>query len=74
MATSMQAHPKVFSELFVAMIHVGENTGQLDNAFKRLSDILELERETRRRLSQAMRYPIFVMIALLAALMVVNFL
>lgn len=73
MATSMQAHPKVFSELFVAMIHVGENTGQLDNAFKRLSDILELERETRRRLSQAMRYPIFVMIALLAALMVVNF-
>jgi len=74
MATAMQAHPKVFSELFIAMIHVGENTGMLDDAFKRLSEILELERDTKRRLKQAMRYPMFVMIALLAALMVVNFL
>lgn len=74
MATAMQAHPKVFSELFVAMIHVGENTGMLDDAFKRLSEILELERDTKRRLKQAMRYPTFVVIALLAALMVVNFL
>jgi len=74
MATAMQAHPKVFSELFIAMIHVGENTGMLDDAFKRLSEILELERDTKRRLKQAMRYPTFVVIALLAALMVVNFL
>ncbi|MCM0610893.1 type II secretion system F family protein [Marinobacter sediminum] len=74
MATAMQAHPKVFSELFIAMIHVGENTGMLDDAFKRLSEILELERDTKRRLTQAMRYPTFVMVALLAALMVVNFL
>ncbi len=74
MATAMQAHPKVFSDLFIAMIHVGENTGQLDDSFKRLSDILELERDTKRRLKQAMRYPTFVVIALFAALMVVNFL
>ena len=74
MATAMQAHPRVFSDLFIAMIHVGENTGMLDDAFKRLSSILELERDTRRRLKQAMRYPTFVMVALLAALMVVNFL
>lgn len=74
MATAFQAHPSVFSDLFVAMIHVGENTGRLDDAFKRLSDILELERDTKRRLKQAMRYPTFVVTALLAALMVVNFL
>ncbi|MBW4936500.1 type II secretion system F family protein [Marinobacter sp. F4206] len=74
MAAAMQAHPGVFSELFVAMIHVGENTGMLDDAFKRLSEVLELERDTRRRLKQAMRYPTFVVVALLAALMVVNFL
>jgi MSHA biogenesis protein MshG len=74
MATAMQAHPKVFSDLFIAMIHVGENTGQLDDAFKRLSEILELERDTKRRLKQALRYPTFVVIALFAALMVVNFL
>jgi len=71
---ALQAHPKVFSGLFIAMIHVGENTGMLDDAFKRLSEILELERDTSRRLKQAMRYPTFVIIALLAALMIVNFL
>lgn len=74
MATAMQAHPAVFSDLFIAMIHVGENTGMLDDAFKRLSDILELERDTKRRLKQALRYPMFVVVALFAALMVVNFL
>lgn len=74
MATAMQAHPRVFSDLFIAMIHVGENTGMLDDAFKRLSEILELERDTKRRLKQAMRYPLFVVVALFAALMVVNFL
>ena len=74
MATAMQAHPSVFSDLFIAMIHVGENTGMLDDAFKRLSNILELERDTKRRLKQALRYPMFVVIALFAALMVVNFL
>lgn len=74
MATAMQAHPGVFSDLFVAMIHVGENTGMLDDAFRRLSEILELERDTKRRVKQALRYPIFVIVALLAALMVVNFL
>ncbi|MDX1636216.1 MAG: type II secretion system F family protein, partial [Marinobacter sp.] len=63
MATAMQAHPKVFSELFIAMIHVGENTGQLDDAFKRLADILELERDTKRRVKQALRYPTFVVVA-----------
>ncbi|WP_404368088.1 type II secretion system F family protein [Marinobacter sp.] len=74
MATAMQAHPKVFSDLFIAMIHVGENTGQLDDAFKRLGEILTLERDTKRRMKQALRYPTFVVVALLAALMVVNFL
>ncbi|QSP96031.1 type II secretion system F family protein [Marinobacter salinisoli] len=74
MATAMQAHPKVFSELFIAMIHVGENTGMLDDAFRRLSEILELERDTKRRMKQALRYPTFVVVALLSALMVVNFL
>lgn len=33
LSTALNQHPKVFSPLFVAIIHVGENTGQLDNSF-----------------------------------------
>ncbi len=73
LATSMQAHPDIFNDMFISMVHVGENTGQLEDAFKQLSESLELERDTRRRLKQATRYPIFVVVALSIALMIVNF-
>ncbi|KZZ81829.1 hypothetical protein A3767_24975 [Oleiphilus sp. HI0133] len=72
LASSMQAHPKVFSELFISMIHVGENTGQLEEAFHQLSENLELERDTRKRVKQATRYPTMVLSAIFIALFIVN--
>jgi MSHA biogenesis protein MshG len=72
MAVSLNAHPKVFSTLFISMISVGENTGQLDQAFKQLSGYLEMERETRKRIKQATRYPLFVLSAMGVALVVIN--
>lgn len=68
----MQAHPKVFSSLFVAIIHVGENTGQLEEAFLQLANYFELELETRKRIKTAMRYPSFVMIAIGIAMVILN--
>ena len=72
MAVSLNAHPKVFGTLFISMISVGENTGQLDQAFRQLSVYLELERETRKRIKQATRYPMFVLIAMGVGLTVIN--
>ncbi|MBC9252522.1 MSHA biogenesis protein MshG [Pseudomonas alcaligenes] len=72
MAVALHAHPKVFGTLFISMISVGENTGQLDQAFRQLSGYLELERETRKRIKQATRYPLFVMAAMAVALVVIN--
>jgi MSHA biogenesis protein MshG len=74
MAVALNAHPRVFSTLFISMISVGENTGQLDQAFRQLSVYLELERETRKRIKQATRYPMFVLIAMGIALTVINLL
>jgi len=72
LASSMQVYPDVFSELFISMIHVGENTGQLETAFKRLSESLELERNTRKRIKKATSYPKMVISAIMAALFIVN--
>ncbi|WP_137820494.1 type II secretion system F family protein [Pseudomonas sp. 2FG] len=72
MAVALNAHPQVFNRLFVSMISVGENTGQLDQAFRQLSEYLALERETRKRLKQATRYPILVLVAMSVALVVIN--
>ena len=72
LAMSFNAHPKVFNTLIVSMISVGENTGQLDLAFRQLAIYLELERETRKRIKQATRYPMFVFIAMGLGLTVIN--
>lgn len=74
MAVALSAHPRVFGQLFVSMVNVGENTGQLDQAFRQLAGHLELERETRKRIKQATRYPLFVLIAMGVALTVINLL
>ncbi|MFQ2268147.1 MSHA fimbrial biogenesis protein MshG [Aeromonas hydrophila] len=72
LSSSMQAHPRVFSSLFVAIIHVGENTGQLEEAFLQLANYFELELETRKRIKAAMRYPSFVLVAIGIAMVILN--
>ncbi|GAA4901890.1 type II secretion system F family protein [Ferrimonas pelagia] len=74
LSTAMNAHPKVFSQMYVAMVHVGENTGNLDAVFARLYQHLELEQDTRRRVSAAMRYPILVILVIAVAMVVLNIL
>ena len=72
MSVAMQAHPKVFNSLFLSIVNVGENTGQLDKAFMQLSEYMELEQETQKRVKAAMRYPSFVLMALAAAMVILN--
>ncbi|WP_394129333.1 type II secretion system F family protein [Shewanella maritima] len=72
LSSAMNQHPDVFSSLFVSMVHVGENTGKLDEAFLQLSSYIEREQETRRRIKSAMRYPMFVLLAIALAMVVLN--
>jgi MSHA biogenesis protein MshG len=72
MATSMARHPKVFGPFYVAMVRVGEMTGKLTEVFLRLAEHLEFERDTRARIKQAMRYPTFVVLAILIAIVIIN--
>jgi len=72
LAASLQQQPEVYDDLFVSMVHVGENTGRLDTAFSRLAGYLELERTTRQRLKQATRYPLTVVIAISVAMVIIN--
>lgn len=72
LATAFGQHPKVFSNLFVSMIHVGENTGKLDEAFNQLFNYLELEYETRKRIKAVTRYPMIVLVTISIAIVIVN--
>jgi len=71
-ASALRRHPAVFSELYASVIHVGENTGRLDEAFKQIAGYLEVERETRKRIKTATRYPSFVLAAIGIAIVILN--
>ncbi len=72
LSTAMGNYPDIFDKLFVSLVHVGENTGKLDEAFEQLSQYLERDLETRKRIKSALRYPSFVLAALVIAMAVVN--
>lgn len=72
LAAALGRHPNVFSQLFLSLIHVGENTGQLDLAFREVGKYLELEKQTKQQVKSATRYPLFVMGAIVVALAVIT--
>ena len=72
LSASMRRHPEIFSFFYVSLVRVGELTGQLENVFLRLYNHLEFEKEIREKIRSAVRYPIFVVCAMAAAIVIVN--
>lgn len=72
LSASFARHPKIFNNLFVSIINVGENTGRLDEAFLQIAQYMEMEKETVDRIKTAMRYPVIVIIAIVIAIVIIN--
>lgn len=72
LSAAMRRHPEVFSPFYLSMVRVGEMTGRLEEVFLRLFDHLEFDRDMRERVKTATRYPSFVLMAMAAAMVVVN--
>jgi type IV pilus assembly protein PilC len=61
LSDSLERHPKVFNQLFVAMTRAGETGGVLDQSLIRVADQLEASDSLRRQVRAAMAYPLVVM-------------
>ncbi|MAJ39785.1 type II secretion system F family protein [Pseudoalteromonas sp. Angola-30] len=72
LSSALAIHNKVFSRLTISMVKVGEGSGRLEDAFYQLAIYFEKEQETRKRIKAAMRYPTFVILALLVAMIILN--
>lgn len=72
LSAALARHIKVFGAFYISMIRVGEMTGKLTEVFLRLNEHMEFERDVRERIKQAMRYPMFVMIAMAVAVVILN--
>lgn len=65
---ALAQHPTVFSSMYVNLVRIGENTGDLEHSFHQMSAYLELDRDIRARVKAAMRYPIMVVTAIFIAI------
>jgi len=72
LSSAMARHPKVFNPFYLSMVRVGEMTGRLEEVFLRLFDHLEFDRDMRGRVKTALRYPSFVVTAMIIAMVIVN--
>jgi type IV pilus assembly protein PilC len=61
LSAAMARHPKVFDNLYVAMIRSGETGGVLDAILDRLASNLEREVALRQKVKSAMTYPVMVL-------------
>lgn len=61
-------HPEAFEGLYIAALHTGEKTGNLAEVLARYQEYLKHKVALRRKISQALAYPVFLLIALVVIL------
>lgn len=61
LSDALSGHPDVFSELFVNMIKVGEESGTLDEVFQILSLQFKKEHELKSKIRNVMIYPCIIL-------------
>ncbi len=72
LSISCARHPKVFSNLYISMIQVGEETGRLEESFTLMADYIDRNRRITHNIKTALRYPTTVVIAIVIAMAIVN--
>jgi type II secretory pathway component PulF len=68
---ALDRHPHVFSKLYVNSVKAGEVSGALDDVLMRMASVLKHDEETRKKVKGALKYPVFVIVAMLAAFIVI---
>jgi MSHA biogenesis protein MshG len=72
LSSSLAQYPAVFSVFYVSLVRVGETSGRLETVFQQLAAYLQREKRTRDQIKSAMRYPVFVLVAIAVAVGVIN--
>ena len=71
LAEALGSYPNIFSDLFLSMVKVGEESGTLEEVFKTLSLQLEKEHELKSKLQGAMIYPCIILVTMLSVAIII---
>jgi type II secretory pathway component PulF len=67
LSAAMEDQSRVFSNFYVKMVQAGEASGTLPNIFAQIREFTIRDMEAKAKVKKALRYPMFVGIALLVA-------
>lgn len=62
---ALAAYPKIFSKLFIAMAHAGEESGTLSDSLTIVGMQMERSRNLTKKIHGAMIYPVIIIIAMI---------
>lgn len=64
LSASLNKYPKIFSSIFVNLVHSGEASGKLEDVLNRLATQIEKDYTITKEIKSAMYYPGFIMSAM----------
>ncbi|HCG7909397.1 TPA: type II secretion system F family protein [Vibrio parahaemolyticus] len=67
----MSEHPTAFPNLYVEMVKIGEASGRLTEVFAKLVENLKFQRELSKKITQAMVYPMFILLVCVVSLVAI---
>ncbi|MDT8281174.1 MAG: type II secretion system F family protein [Gammaproteobacteria bacterium] len=68
LSAALSHHTDIFSPLYINIIAVGEETGNLDESFMRLYQYLDTDKVTLEKIKSALFYPTTVLVAIILAI------
>ena len=68
LTNALSKYPHIFSRLYVNLVHAGETGGVLNSVLRRIAEFLERAQDLRDYLSSAMAYPIVLLAASCASI------
>lgn len=68
-SNALRGFPLIFSPIYIALAEMGEQSGQLVTAYRRMADLLERQTHMRKRVVSALTYPCVLLVVSLTAIL-----
>lgn len=67
LSQAMGQYPKIFDEVFVALVEAGEQSGELDTVLRNIGENIRWQADILKRMRKVFTYPIFALVVMLGA-------
>jgi type IV pilus assembly protein PilC len=69
---ALQNHPRVFSDVYIALVRAAESGGLLDKVLARLADNMERIQDLKKKVRSALFYPLIIIAGVVGVIIVMN--